>query len=88
MAGKYDVGYLERALSPKRFSAYSHGDIHSFYVKYAGKISVLTSKIKKCGLDVRMEASDIISVFSKDGPGLDLMRAYHQRNFIKEKSHY
>jgi len=83
MTREYGIEYLEKALSPKRFYVSSNGDTHCFFVKYTGRISELSGKIKKCGLDIRMETPDTILVFSKDGPGLDLMRAYHSRNLKK-----
>ena len=87
MARKYDVTYLERALSQKRFFTYSYGESNKFYVKYCGNADSLINKIKRCGLDAVIEnrAEKIITVVSRDGPGLDMIRTYARKHFNNEQ---
>ena len=79
----YGVDYLENALSQKRFFTYCYGDANKFYVKYCGNALPLINRIKRCGLDAVIEtkAEKVITVVPRDGPGLDIIRAYSRRHF-------
>jgi len=87
MARSYGIEYLEKTLSHKNYSPHSYGAVGSFYVKYCGKVDSLIKKIKRCGLDAIVDdrAEKILLVISKDGPGLDIMRAYAKRHFAPWK---
>ena len=88
MAVKYGLKYLERVLSPKTFSSYSYGDNGKFYVKCEKGASSLIKKIKRCGLDAVLEdeTKKVIGIIARDGPGLEIVRAYAQRHFVKCKN--